>query len=118
MARLMLCVLILQLNESESLKKFPSKSCTLRYGIAKMQEDALNLFNAALREYVGVYHVNTKDSKHQEWAITGLSVSASKIVDIPSVSHSDLVSQASCSYFCTPIIIENYILLIACFPLA
>lgn len=63
-----------------------------------MQEDALNLFNAALREYVGVYHVSAKESKHQEWAITGLSVSASKIVDIPSVSHSDFVSQASCLY--------------------
>lgn len=78
---------ILQLNDSESLKKFPSKSCSLRYGVAKIQEDALNLFHAGLREYVGIYHVRMEESKHHEWAITGLSVSASKIVVIPSVSQ-------------------------------
>ncbi|KAG8385081.1 hypothetical protein BUALT_Bualt03G0004400 [Buddleja alternifolia] len=76
-----------KLNDSESLKKFPSKSCPLRYGIAKIQEDALNLFHAGLRDYVGAYHVRTRESKH-EWAITGLSVSASKIVVIPSGTHS------------------------------
>ncbi|KAG6392191.1 hypothetical protein SASPL_146402 [Salvia splendens] len=74
-----------KLNDSESLKKFPSKSCSLRYGVAKIQEDALNLFHAGLREYVGVYHEKLKESTQQEWAITGLSVSASKIVDIPTV---------------------------------
>ncbi|KAI3455786.1 hypothetical protein Pfo_012449 [Paulownia fortunei] len=77
-----------KLNDSESLKKFPSKSCPLRYGIAKIQEDALNLFHAGLREYIGIYHVRTKENKHHEWAITGLSVSASKIVVIPSGTHS------------------------------
>ncbi|KAL1537541.1 DNA-directed DNA polymerase [Salvia divinorum] len=77
-----------KLNDSESLKKFPSKSCSLRYGVAKIQEDALNLFHAGLREYVGVYHEKLKESKHQEWAITGLSVSASKIVDIPTGTNS------------------------------
>ncbi|KAK4399560.1 DNA polymerase eta [Sesamum angolense] len=76
-----------KLNDSESLKKFPSKSCPLRYGIAKIQEDALKLFHAGLREYIGIYHVRSKESKH-EWAITGLSVSASKIVGIPSGTHS------------------------------
>ncbi|KAL0442297.1 UNVERIFIED_CONTAM: DNA polymerase eta [Sesamum latifolium] len=76
-----------KLNDSESLKKFPSKSCPLRYGIAKIQEDALKLFHAGLREYIGVYHVRSKESKH-EWAVTGLSVSASKIVGIPSGTHS------------------------------
>ncbi|KAL8513273.1 hypothetical protein ACS0TY_019467 [Phlomoides rotata] len=75
-------------NDSESLKKFPSKSCPLRNGIAKMQEDALNLFHAGLREYLGVYHARMKESKQHEWAITGLSVSASKIVVIPSGTHS------------------------------
>lgn len=54
-----------------------------------MQEDALNLFHAGLREYIGVYHTRMKESKHHEWAITGLSVSASKIVVVPSVSQSD-----------------------------
>ncbi|PIN17248.1 DNA polymerase iota/DNA damage inducible protein [Handroanthus impetiginosus] len=77
-----------KVNDSESLKKFPSKSCPLRYGIAKIQEDALNLFHAVLREYVGIYHVRTKENKHHEWAITGLSVSASNIVVIPSGTHS------------------------------
>ncbi|XP_057812020.1 DNA polymerase eta isoform X2 [Salvia miltiorrhiza] len=77
-----------KLNDSESVKKFPSKSCSLRYGIAKIQEDALNLFHAGLREYVGVYHVRMKETKQHEWAITGLSVSASKIVVIPSGTNS------------------------------
>lgn len=77
-----------KLNDSESHKKFPSKSSPLRYGIAKIQEDALNLFHAGLREYVGVYHARMKESKHHEWAITGLSVSASKIDVIPSGTHS------------------------------
>ncbi|KAK6150239.1 hypothetical protein DH2020_017764 [Rehmannia glutinosa] len=77
-----------KLNDSESLKKFPSKSCPLRYGITKIQEDALNLFHAGLREYIGIYHVRTKESKPHEWAITGLSISASKIVAIPSGTHS------------------------------
>ncbi|XP_012829704.1 PREDICTED: DNA polymerase eta isoform X2 [Erythranthe guttata] len=75
-----------KLNDSESLKKFPSKSCPLRYGIAKIQEDALNLFHAGLREYIGIHHAKMK--QHNEWAITGLSVSASKIVATPSGTHS------------------------------
>lgn len=87
-----------QLNDSESLKKFPSKSCSLRYGVAKIQEDALNLFHAGLREYVGVYHEKLKESMQQEWAITGLSVSASKIVDIPTVSRSHFVPHAAHLY--------------------
>lgn len=77
-----------KLNDLESLKKFPSKSCPLRYGTTKIQEDALNLFQAALREYVGAFHVRMKESKNHEWAITGLSVSASKIDVIPSGTHS------------------------------
>lgn len=99
---------ILQLNDSESLKKFPSKSCSLRYGIAKIQEDALNLFRAGLREYVGVYTARMKESKHHEWAIAGLSVSASKIVVIPSVSQSHFVSHTTCLYCSTSLLIANY----------
>lgn len=76
-----------QLNDSESTKKFPSKSCPLRYGVSKIQEDTLNLFNAGLREFLGVYDVTLTGNNHREWAITGLSVSASKIVERPSVSH-------------------------------
>ncbi|XP_051125403.1 DNA polymerase eta isoform X2 [Andrographis paniculata] len=79
-----------KMNDSESIKKFPSKSCPLRYGVTKLQEDAMSLFNAGLGEYLGVYHVG----KHQEWAITGLSISASKIVVIPSGTHSIM------KYFC------------------
>ncbi|KAL3654578.1 hypothetical protein CASFOL_001563 [Castilleja foliolosa] len=77
-----------KLNDSESLKKFPSKSCPLRYGITKIQEDTLNLFHAGLREYIGMYNVRPKESKQHEWAITGLSISASKIDVIPSGTHS------------------------------
>ncbi|XP_022885572.1 DNA polymerase eta isoform X3 [Olea europaea var. sylvestris] len=78
--------LSLHLNDSESVKKFPSKSCPIRYGTAKIQEDAFNLFHAGLREYVGSRTIKTKGNLHHGWAITGLSISASKIVEIPSVT--------------------------------
>lgn len=86
------CIFLIQLNDSESLKKFPSKSCPLRYGTTKIQEDSLSLFQTGLREYIGIYNVKTKGSNQHEWAITGLSVSASKIVTIPSVSRNNSVS--------------------------
>ena len=47
-----------------------------------MQEDALSLFHTGLREYMGVYG----DKKSNGWGVTGLSVSASKILAIPQVS--------------------------------
>ncbi|KAM7271968.1 hypothetical protein ACFE04_031182 [Oxalis oulophora] len=68
-------------SDSDSHKSFPSKSCPLRYGAAKMQEDAFSLFQAGLREFMESYGVNTQNSG---WGIISLSVSASKIVDIPS----------------------------------
>ncbi|XWS67377.1 hypothetical protein CRYUN_Cryun04dG0002100 [Craigia yunnanensis] len=71
-------------SHSDSLKKFPSKSCPLRYGTSKIQEDAFNLFQAGLREYIGLYGVKTQGSHYSGWGITSLSVSASKIVPIPS----------------------------------
>ncbi|KAL4578179.1 hypothetical protein LXL04_014298 [Taraxacum kok-saghyz] len=64
-------------RDRDTDRKFPSKSCPLRYGAGKVLEDAVNLFQCGLREYMN----------HQSsggWRITGLSVSASKIVDIPS----------------------------------
>ncbi|KAG4200946.1 hypothetical protein ERO13_A05G245600v2 [Gossypium hirsutum] len=71
-------------SDSDSQKKFPSKSCPLRYGTAKIQEDAFNLFQAGLREYIGFYGGKTRGSHCRGWGITSLSVSASKIVPIPS----------------------------------
>ncbi|MBA0566244.1 hypothetical protein Golob_011077 [Gossypium lobatum] len=71
-------------SDSDSQKKFPSKSCPLRYGTAKIQEDAFNLFQAGLREYIGFYGGKTQGSHCSGWGITSLSVSASKIVPIPS----------------------------------
>ncbi|GMI90780.1 Y-family DNA polymerase H [Hibiscus trionum] len=71
-------------SDSDSQKKFPSKSCPLRYGTAKIQEDAFNLFQAGLREYIGFYGVKTQGNHYSGWGITSLSVSASKIVPIPS----------------------------------
>ncbi|KAK2976958.1 hypothetical protein RJ640_019371, partial [Escallonia rubra] len=62
-------------NDSDSHKKFPSKSCPLRYGTVKIQEDALNLFLAGLREYLGPY-IKTRADQCNGWGITGLSVSA------------------------------------------
>ncbi|XVE48431.1 hypothetical protein DITRI_Ditri01bG0002000 [Diplodiscus trichospermus] len=71
-------------SDSDSEKKFPSKSCPLRYGTTKIQEDAFNLFQAGLREYIGFYGVKTQGTDYSGWGITSLSVSASKIVPIPS----------------------------------
>ncbi|XP_021677032.2 DNA polymerase eta isoform X2 [Hevea brasiliensis] len=73
-----------KLSDSDSHKKFPSKSCPLRYGTAKIQEDAFNLFQAGLREYLGSCGVKIQGSNHNGWGITALSVSASKIVAVPS----------------------------------
>lgn len=78
-------ILFWQSTDTDSHKKFPSKSCPLRYGAGKIQEDALNLFQAGLREYLGSY-MNPVGNECGGWGITGLSVSASKIIAIPSVS--------------------------------
>ncbi|KAK9074181.1 hypothetical protein SSX86_006778 [Deinandra increscens subsp. villosa] len=67
-------------TDTDSLKKFPSKSCPLRYGAGKVLEDSVNLFQAALREFLGSY-TNPVDGG---WGVTNLSVSASKIVAAPS----------------------------------
>lgn len=77
---------ILQSSDSDSQKNFPSKSCPLRYGTAKMQADAFNLFQAGLREYMGSSNIKAQGGQNNGWRITGLSISASKIVEIPSVS--------------------------------
>ena len=79
---------MVQLSDSDPHKKFPSKSCPLRYGAAKIQEDALNLFKAGLRDYLGSYRANSQRDLNSGWRITSLSVSASKIMAIPSVSLS------------------------------
>ncbi|XLT49864.1 hypothetical protein HN873_042468, partial [Arachis hypogaea] len=71
-------------GESDSLRKFPSKSCPLRYGTTKIQEDALTLFQAALREFLGFCNSKTHGNENNNWGVTSLSVSASKIVPIPS----------------------------------
>ncbi|KAI9198372.1 hypothetical protein LWI28_014688 [Acer negundo] len=71
-------------SSSDSFKKFPSKSCPLRYGAAKMQEDAFNLFQAGLREYLGSCVVRTQGTRYNGWGITAISISASKIMPILS----------------------------------
>lgn len=69
-------------NERDSTKKFPSKSCPLRYGTGKIQEDAMKLFESGLHEFL--------ESQNTGWSITSLSVTASKIFDIPSGTSSIL----------------------------
>ncbi|GJN17620.1 hypothetical protein PR202_gb04701 [Eleusine coracana subsp. coracana] len=71
-----------KINGSGSVKKFPSKSCPLRYGTGKLQEDAMKLFEAGLHDFL--------DSQNTKWSITSLSVIASKIFDIPSGTSSIL----------------------------
>ncbi|KAL5221825.1 hypothetical protein ABZP36_026538 [Zizania latifolia] len=69
-------------NECDSIKKFPSKSCPLRYGTGKIQEDAMKLFESGLHDFLG--------SQNTKWSITSLSVAATKIFDIPSGTNSIL----------------------------
>ncbi|CAL4973971.1 unnamed protein product [Urochloa decumbens] len=69
-------------NERDSAKKFPSKSCPLRYGTGKIQEDAMKLFESGLHDFL--------ESQNTGWSITSLSVTASKIFDIPSGTSSIL----------------------------
>ncbi|KAK8472366.1 hypothetical protein PHAVU_002G188000 [Phaseolus vulgaris] len=75
-------------GDSDSLRKFPSKSCPLRYGTRKIQEDALILFQAGLRDFLGSYSFKVHGNENSIWGVTSLSVSASKIVSIPSGTHS------------------------------
>ncbi|XP_028758626.1 DNA polymerase eta isoform X6 [Neltuma alba] len=75
-------------GDSDSHKNFPSKSCPLRYGAAKIQEDAINLFQAGLREYIGFHNNKSQGSQNSSWGITSLSVGASKMVNIPSLQDS------------------------------
>ncbi|KAK9733513.1 hypothetical protein RND81_04G072200 [Saponaria officinalis] len=72
-----------KLSDTDSLKKFPSKSCPLRYGASKIQEDALRLFHAGLREFMALCGVKGEKIKNSGWRVTGLSISASKIVAVP-----------------------------------
>lgn len=70
----------------ESDKKFPSKSCPLRYGAVKIQEDALRLFDSGLREFLGSCRVENQGNRNKTWGVTSLSISASKILASPAVS--------------------------------
>ncbi|XP_020232436.1 DNA polymerase eta [Cajanus cajan] len=74
-------------GDSDSHRKFPSKSCPLRYGTRKIQEDAIILFQAGLRDFLG-FCSKAHGSENNYWGVTSLSVSASKIVSIPSGTHS------------------------------
>ncbi|KAG2684987.1 hypothetical protein I3843_10G100300 [Carya illinoinensis] len=89
-------------GDSDSCTKFPSKSCPLRYGTVKIQEDAWNLFQAGLREYVGSYKSKTQGSQYNGWGITSLSVSASKIVAIPSGTSSITKYFPGQNLYCSP----------------
>ncbi|KAK7399836.1 hypothetical protein VNO78_11029 [Psophocarpus tetragonolobus] len=74
-------------GDSDSYRKFPSKSCPLRYGTRKIQEDAIILFQAGLRDFLGFHNCKAHGNENN-WGVTSLSVSASKIVSIPSGTHS------------------------------
>ncbi|KAI3954714.1 hypothetical protein MKX01_027980 [Papaver californicum] len=71
-------------NESDLQRKFSSKSCPLRYGTVKIQEDALKLFRSAICEFLGSNRIETHENKHNAWGVTALSLSASKILATPS----------------------------------
>lgn len=55
--------------------------------MAKVQEDALKLFDGGLREFLGSCILEIKGRHiNVSWGVTGLSVSASKILAVPPVS--------------------------------
>ncbi|XP_043688856.1 DNA polymerase eta isoform X2 [Telopea speciosissima] len=83
-------------NDSDSQRKFPSKSCPLRYGTAKIQEDALKLFNSALCDFLGSHRGETQGNPNSGWGVTALSVSASKILAAPPGTASILRFFHSC----------------------
>lgn len=72
----------------DSSKKFPSKSCPLRYGKEKLLQDALHLFERGLRDFCGGYGGGKRDSKHgSTWAVVGLSIMASNILSTTGVNQ-------------------------------
>ncbi|KAK9156179.1 hypothetical protein Sjap_003659 [Stephania japonica] len=81
---------IYKTNDTDQLKKFPSKSCPLRYGTPKLQEDALKLFNSGLREVLDLQRADIQGTSKSAWVVTHLSVSAGKILAKPSGTHSIL----------------------------
>ncbi|CAO2824201.1 unnamed protein product [Amaranthus hypochondriacus] len=70
-------------SSTGSQKKFPSKSCPLRYGTPKIHEDALSMFHAGLREFMETHGVKNDINQNNGWRVTGLSISASKILGVP-----------------------------------
>jgi len=71
----------------DSSKKFPSKSCPLRYGKDKVLQDALHLFERGLGDFCGGHGGGKRDSKHgSTWAVVGLSITASNIFSTPGVN--------------------------------
>lgn len=96
-----------QANDLDSHKKFPSKSCPLRYGTAKIQEDAMKLFVSGLHEFLGWQNIG--------WRVTSLSVTASKLLDIPRVSFKQRYLEAIFTFilegFCHDVILLSYICL-------
>ncbi|XP_056693941.1 DNA polymerase eta isoform X3 [Spinacia oleracea] len=70
-------------SDTDSQKSFPSKSCPLRYGTTKIQEDVLSIFHAGLREFMGTFGAKSDKNQNPGWGVTGLSVSASKIISVP-----------------------------------
>ncbi|KMT06152.1 hypothetical protein BVRB_7g163210 [Beta vulgaris subsp. vulgaris] len=70
-------------SDTDSQKRFPSKSCPLRYGTSKIQEDVLSMFHAGLREFMGVFGAKSDKNQNNGWGVTGLSISASKIIALP-----------------------------------
>lgn len=68
-------------------RKFPSKSCMLRYGKDKIAQDALKLFERGLNEFCTAYHISPckKDGASSGgWAVTSLFIGASNIFATPA----------------------------------
>lgn len=78
-------------GSSQPAKKFPSKSCPLRYGKEKILADCRSLFERGLRDFCPPNQSlspskgsGSKSGTH--WAVTLISIGAGDISAVPTVS--------------------------------
>ncbi|KAG0622952.1 hypothetical protein M758_3G136200 [Ceratodon purpureus] len=69
-------------------KKFPSKSCPIRYGKEKLLADARILFERGLRDFYpanrSLSPVKGSSSNKCDWAVTAISIGAGGMMTIPT----------------------------------
>jgi len=84
----------LQRGEGQPAKKFPSKSGPIRYGKEKLLADARILFERGLRDFCprnkSLSPIKGSGGNKCDWAVTALSIGASGMSTVPSVSSTQI----------------------------